>query len=43
MDMVARLCGRVVVMAAGKHLAEGRPDEVARDPAVVSAYLGAAA
>ena len=43
MDMVARLCARVVVMAAGKHLAEGRPDEVARDPAVVSAYLGAAA
>jgi branched-chain amino acid transport system ATP-binding protein len=43
MDMVARLCGRVVVMAAGKHLAEGPPDEVARDPAVVGAYLGAAA
>ena len=43
MDMVARLCGRVVVMAAGRHLAEGRPEEVARDPAVVSAYLGAAA
>ncbi|HRO12341.1 ABC transporter ATP-binding protein [Amaricoccus sp.] len=43
MDMVARLCGRVVVMAAGRHLAEGRPDEVARDPAVVGAYLGAAA
>ena len=42
MDMVARLCGRVVVMAAGRHLAEGRPDEVARDPAVVGAYLGAA-
>ena len=43
MDMVARLCGRVVVMAAGRHLAEGRPEEVARDPAVVDAYLGAAA
>ena len=43
MDMVARLCGRVVVMAAGRLLAEGRPDEVARDPAVVGAYLGAAA
>ncbi|HET9067656.1 MAG TPA: ABC transporter ATP-binding protein [Amaricoccus sp.] len=43
MDMVARLCGRVVVMAAGRHLAEGPPEEVARDPAVVSAYLGAAA
>jgi branched-chain amino acid transport system ATP-binding protein len=43
MDMVTRLCGRVVVMAAGRRLAEGRPDEVARDPAVVSAYLGDAA
>ncbi|WP_274627261.1 ABC transporter ATP-binding protein [Arvimicrobium flavum] len=40
MDMVARLCGRVVVMAAGRHLTEGLPDEVARDPAVIDAYLG---
>ena len=35
MDLVARLCGRVVVMAAGRLLAEGTPAEVARDPAVV--------
>jgi branched-chain amino acid transport system ATP-binding protein len=40
MDMVARLCGRVVVMAGGRHLTEGRPDDVARDPAVIDAYLG---
>ncbi len=40
MDMVSRLCSRVVVMAAGKHLTEGRPDQVARDPAVIEAYLG---
>ena len=40
MDMVARLCSRVVVMAAGRHLTEGAPDDVARDPAVVDAYLG---
>ena len=40
MDMVARLCSRVVVMAAGRLLAAGTPAEVARDPAVVGAYLG---
>jgi branched-chain amino acid transport system ATP-binding protein len=43
MEMVARLCSRVVVMAAGKRLAEGKPAEVARDPAVIRAYLGDAA
>src|SRR5271170_4417120 len=40
MDMVARLCGRVIVMASGRRLAEGAPGEVARDPAVIEAYLG---
>jgi branched-chain amino acid transport system ATP-binding protein len=43
MDMVARLCSRVVVMATGSLLAHGAPAEVARDPAVVRAYLGDAA
>jgi branched-chain amino acid transport system ATP-binding protein len=41
--MVARLCGRVVVMATGKYLTEGAPDVVARDPAVIEAYLGGVA
>jgi len=40
MDMVSRLCSRVVVMAAGKHLTEGTPMEVAHNPAVIEAYLG---
>jgi branched-chain amino acid transport system ATP-binding protein len=43
MDMVARICGRVVVMAAGRQVTEGLPGEVVRDPAVIDAYLGAAA
>ena len=43
MDMVARLCSRVLVMAQGRLLAEGTPAAIARDPAVVEAYLGAAA
>ena len=40
MDMVARLCGRVLVMAGGRVLTEGPPAAVARDPAVIDAYLG---
>ncbi len=43
MDMVARLCSRVVVMAAGRRLAEGAPVDVLRDPQVREAYLGRAA
>ena len=43
MEMVSRLCGRVVVMAAGRRLTEGTPAEIARDPAVIDAYLGGAA
>jgi branched-chain amino acid transport system ATP-binding protein len=42
MDVVVRLCHRVIVMAAGKLLAEGSPGDVVRDPTVVAAYLGEA-
>ena len=43
MDMVARLCSRVFVMATGRLLCEGPPDVVARDPRVIAAYLGGVA
>ncbi len=43
MDMVSRLCTRVVAMALGKLLAEGTPSEVASNPAVIEAYLGGGA
>ena len=40
MDMVARLCSRVLVMAQGRLLCEGTPKAVVRDPLVIEAYLG---
>jgi branched-chain amino acid transport system ATP-binding protein len=40
MEFVMSLCARVVVMAEGKVLAEGRPDEIRANPAVIEAYLG---
>ncbi len=42
MDMVARLCSHVLVMASGKLLTEGAPDDVVRDSRVIDAYLGGA-
>ena len=40
MDMVAKLCDHVVVMAEGRRLCEGRFAEVAADHAVQEAYMG---
>ena len=40
MEFVMSLCTRVMVMAEGKVLAMGRPDEVRANPAVIEAYLG---
>lgn len=37
---VMSLCDRVMVLDQGRLLAEGRPDEIARDRGVIKAYLG---
>ncbi|MHB1491631.1 lipopolysaccharide export system ATP-binding protein LptB [mine drainage metagenome] len=41
MHMVRHISDWVVVMAEGKIVAEGPPDSVMKDPAVIDAYLGA--
>jgi branched-chain amino acid transport system ATP-binding protein len=43
MDLVMSLCRPIVVMAGGRLLMQGEPDEVRRDARVLDAYLGGAA
>jgi ABC-type branched-subunit amino acid transport system ATPase component len=40
LDVVMRLCDRVLVLDAGRVLADGPPREVTADPAVLEAYVG---
>ena len=42
MEVVMNHSDRVIVMAEGRVIAEGRPDQVREDPTVVDAYLGGA-
>ena len=41
MDVVMNNCERVVVLSMGEKIAEGSPEEVRRDEAVLTAYFGA--
>ncbi len=43
MRLIMRLCDRLHVLASGRTIAEGKAEDIRRNPAVIEAYLGSEA